>query len=370
MNAALKIPLYAKITLICVGMLAFFAMLYIAQGIIVPIIYSILLAIVLGPVVNFFVRRKVNRVIAISLTLTIVIITSLSIVGVLTSQMGMFSDSVPALTEKFNIMVHDMSIWVSEKFNIRIDTVHGWVNEANSEIAKTGKMMIGRTIVNIGNVLVVVFLIPVYTFLVLFYKPLLVEFIHELFSHSKHAAINDILKTTKTIIQSYLVGLMLEAIIVATLNSGSLLLIGVDYAILLGVIGALLNVIPYIGGIIAVAMPMILAIANKSPSSALLVLVSYLIIQFIDNHYIIPKVVASKVQINALVSIIVVLAGGALWGFGGMFLAIPVTAIIKVICDHVEALKPWGHVLGNVIKKPLILPVSKANFTVIANQSS
>lgn len=367
MNTRLKIPLYAKVTLICVGMLAFFGMMYLAQSIIVPIVYSIILAVVLTPIVNFFVKKKMNRIVAITLTLTLVIVASLSIIGVLSSQMGMFSDSIPALTEKCHVLVHDMSIWVSQKFNIRLATVNGWVDEANGEIAKTGKTMIGRTIVNLGNVLVVVFLIPVYTFLVLFYKPLLVEFIHELFSHSKHAAINDILKTTKAIIQSYLVGLMLEAVIVAALNSGSLLLIGVDYAILLGVIGALLNVIPYIGGIIAVAMPMLIALATKSPTSALLVLVAYIIIQFVDNHYIIPTVVASKVQINALVSIIVVLAGGALWGFGGMFLAIPLTAIVKVVCDHVEALKPWGHLLGNVIKKPLIIPVSKANFQVIQN---
>ena len=111
-----------------------------------------------------------------------------------------------------------------------------------------------------------------------------------------------------------------------------------------------LNVIPYIGGIIAVALPMIIAFSTKSsPTDALLVLIVYVIIQFIDNHYVIPKVVASKVKINGFISIVVVLAGGALWGIPGMFVSIPLTAIIKVIFDRIDSLKPWGFLLGDTM---------------------
>jgi predicted PurR-regulated permease PerM len=125
-----------------------------------------------------------------------------------------------------------------------------------------------------------------------------------------------------------------------------LLVIGIDYAILLGVLGAFLNVIPYVGGITSISLPIIIAATTKSPMHAMMVLFFYLLIQFADNHYIIPKVVASKVKLNALASVIVVLVGGALWGIPGMFLSIPLTAIIKVVFDHVEVLKPWGYLLG------------------------
>ena len=127
----------------------------------------------------------------------------------------------------------------------------------------------------------------------------------------------------KNLIQNYLRGLLIEAVLVATLNTAVLLIVGVQYAVLLGIIGALLNVIPYIGGIIAIGLPMILAFATISPLSAVFVLGGYLVVQFIDNHYIVPKIVASRVKINALVSIVVVLIGGALWGIPGMFLSIP-----------------------------------------------
>jgi predicted PurR-regulated permease PerM len=79
------------------------------------------------------------------------------------------------------------------------------------------------------------------------------------------------------------------------------------------------------------------------------VLIAYYIIQLIDNHYIIPKIVASKVKINALFAIIIVLAGNALWGIPGMFLSIPMLAIVKLIFDHIEPLKPWGFLLGDTM---------------------
>jgi len=139
---------------------------------------------------------------------------------------------------------------------------------------------------------------------------------------------------------------------VAVLNSSALLILGIQYAILLGIIGALLNVIPYIGGLIAITLPMLVALATKEPVYALFVFGAYVAVQFIDNNFIVPRIVASKVKINALMSIIVVLLGGALWGVAGMFLAIPLTAIIKVILDRIEPLKPFGFLLGDTMPDP------------------
>src|ERR1700680_2545993 len=95
---------------------------------------------------------------------------------------------------------------------------------------------------------------------------------------------------------------------------------------------------------------MIIAFVTKDSSTyAILVFGVYILIQFIDNHFIIPRIVASRVQINALMSVIVVLVGGAIWGVPGMFVSIPLTAIVKVIFDHIEVLKPWGFLLGNIV---------------------
>jgi predicted PurR-regulated permease PerM len=143
---------------------------------------------------------------------------------------------------------------------------------------------------------------------------------------------------------------MLEMVIIATLNSIGLICLGIDYAIILGIIGALVNVIPLIGGYLSIIPPLIIAFITKdSAIYAMLVIIVYAVIQSIDDHFIIPYIVASRVKINALISLIVVFIGGALWGIPGMFISIPVTAIIKVIFDNIEGLKPWGFLLGNTV---------------------
>jgi predicted PurR-regulated permease PerM len=157
----------------------------------------------------------------------------------------------------------------------------------------------------------------------------------------------------------------LESAVVAALNSFGLLILGIEYAILIGVIGALLNLIPYIGGLVAISIPMLVAIATKSPADALWVFVLYMLVQEFDNNFIVPKIVASRVKINALASIVVVLIGGAMWGVAGMFLSIPLTAIVKVIFDRITPLKPFGFLLGDnqheIVKFRLRLPEKNAD---------
>jgi len=322
-------------------------MLCIGQEIIVPLIYATIVAVVLSPIVDFFTQKKMNRIIAIALTILLASLATALIIILLCNQLMQFSDSFDKVVASFRQLVDEMALWVSSTFHISPKKINVWLAAKNTEMLNGAMALAGRTIMNAGGALIILVLIPVYIFMILFYQPLLLDFIHKVFNANVHGDVNEVLSATKKIIRTYLVGLLIEGLIVATLNSVSLLIIGIDYAILLGVIGAILNVIPYIGGVIAVGLPMILAIVTKSPSYALLVLGAYILIQFIDNHYLIPKVVASKVELNALVSVIVVLLGGALWGIPGMFISIPLTAIVKVIFDHIEPLKPWGFLLGN-----------------------
>jgi predicted PurR-regulated permease PerM len=145
-------------------------------------------------------------------------------------------------------------------------------------------------------------------------------------------------------------GLLIEGLIVATLNSIALLLLGVQYAILLGVLGAVLNVLPFIGGIIAVLLPILIAtITRDGFQTQLFIIIAYLVIQFVDNHFLVPYIVSSKVKINALISIVIVLMGGALWGISGMFLSIPFIGVLKIIFDRIPEMKPWGKLLGDEV---------------------
>ncbi len=360
MVADVKLPLYAKAALIFTGLFVFFNILYTVQTIIVPIIYSIILAIVLSPVVDFLEKKRFNKVLAIVTAIAVLCFIAIFLAVILYAQVNMFSDSFPKLLDKFSETLNDTVVWVSNYFNISVQNINSYITNTKTEVINAGKNSIGTAISQIGHSMFMLALIPVYVFMFLFYKPLLVDFIRRVFKTKDREVVDEILIATKTIVQKYLIALLIEAAIIATLNSIGLLLIGINYAVILGITGALLNVIPYIGGVIAIALPMIIALVTKdSITYPLLVLCVYLLIQFIDNHYIIPKIVASKVRINALVSVVVVLAGGTLWGIAGMFLSIPLTAIMKVIFDHIEALKPWGFLLGDTMPSEKKLKVVK-----------
>ena len=356
MNINSRLPLYLKLSQVLIGIVAFFFILYIGRGIIIPLVFALILAILLNPVVNFL-QRKTNRVIAIVLVVFFALLIILAVVYFISSQVGMFSEALSQLKQKFTLLLTDSVNWISQTFNVSTEKINEWITKTKGEGINSSTIIIGQTLTTLSGILVIIFLLPVYVFMFLFYKPLLLDFVSRLFSSRQQATVVEVLTERQTLIQSYLLGLLVEAGIVATLNTVALLILGIDYAIVLGIIGALLNVIPYIGGIVAVALPMILAFATKSPIYVLLVLIAYVIVQFIDNNFIVPKIVASRVKINALVSIIAVFTGSALWGVPGMFLALPLTAIVKVIFDRIEPLKPWGFLLGDVMP-----PIGKSIF--------
>lgn len=360
-NKDLKIPFFVKVILFLFGMLALLTLLYLARGILIPLAFSLIIAIVLHPVVNFFVRLKINRVLAIAMTLFLTFLLIAAIGALLVSQANRFTESWPLLVDKFTEMLNQTITWASGYFNVNPQKIHAWITETKSEIINTSSAGIGQTLLGLGSIVVVLFLVPVYVFMLLFYHPLLIDFIHKLFGTSNLSRVSQLVTQTKTVIQRYLIGLIIETVIVAALEIITLLILGIEYAILLGIIGALLNLIPYIGGLVAVALPMMVALVTKSSGwYAIYVFAIYYFIQLIDNNYIVPKIVASKVKINALFSIIAVIIGNALWGIPGMFLSIPLLAIVKLIFDNFEPLKPWGFLLGDTMPQILLIkPVFK-----------
>lgn len=358
MKPILALPFYAKSALITIGLFVFFYILYIAQGIIIPLIFSAIIAITMSPLVYLFVSKKMNRVVAISFSLLLVFLGIILLIFLVSSQLSEFSNAFPKLIDQFYKMANDVVAWASKYFNISPRKIDAYLADTQAKIIDNSGATIGLTLKMILDAMVMVVLIPVYVFMILFYKPLLLDFIRKLFGENNLEKVNEILHLTKSIIQRYLLALLIEAAIIAILNSVGLLLIGLKYALVLGIIGALLNIIPYLGGLIAIILYMIIALVTKeSFSYVFYVLLLYTVIQLIDNNLIVPKLVGSKVKINALVAIVAVIIGGALWGISGMFLSIPIVAILKVIFDHIENLKPWGFLLGDTMPKMIRLKI-------------
>ncbi|NOT76937.1 MAG: AI-2E family transporter [Cyclobacteriaceae bacterium] len=338
--------MYSRIAQIILGIIGFFFILYVGQEILIPVVFAILIAILLNPIVNFLCSKKINRIISIVIAILFLTIVFGALGFFIITQVGQFSDTFPLFKEKFSILTNDILHWAADTFKISEPRIKEWISKSQKNI---DGMMVLEGVMGTLKGMLAVFVMPVLIFIVLYYKPLFLEFIMELFEKREQGVVSEVFTETKSLIQQYLVGLSIEAIIVAVLNCAGLLILGIPYAILLGVLSALLNVIPYIGILSASALTILIAMTMKSAGAGLSVFILFLIVQFIDNQYILPKIVAGKVQVNPLFSIVVVFAGGALWGIPGMFLAIPLTAIVKVIFDRVDSLKPFGLLLGDTI---------------------
>jgi predicted PurR-regulated permease PerM len=160
--------------------------------------------------------------------------------------------------------------------------------------------------------------------------------------------IGEILLESKGIVQKYMLGLIIEMGIIAILNSTILLIIGVKYAIFLGVFSAILNIIPYVGIFTGILFTSLVTLTTSAHLSDIVwIVISFEIIHFLDANILMPKIVGSKVKINALITILGVVIGGTLLGLAGIFLALPTIAILKVIFDRIDEMKPWGALMGD-----------------------
>jgi predicted PurR-regulated permease PerM len=363
-----QLPFYLKSSVILLGLALLFYILFLSKDILVPICFAALLGILLNPLVNKMICWRVPKILAILLAILLAVLVSSGIIIFISSQLASFSELAPQLQERGSAILNGAMTWVQQTFNIPQEKQMQKLNEA----MQSGQAYIGQTLSTVMGIIGVVVLLPIYTFLILYYKPLFLNFFYEVFEHKHVEKVTDVLNETKSAIQKYIQGLLIETLIVAALNSAALLILGVKYAILIGIIGAILNLIPYIGGLVAIALPVLMSVVTGDGgyTTPLLIIAAYSLIQFLDNNIIVPRIVSSKVEVNAFFSIVIVLLGGALWGVSGMFLSIPFLAICKIIFDRIDNLKPWGHVLGTTMDESFTLITAETEAEKVAIETT
>jgi predicted PurR-regulated permease PerM len=320
--------------------------IYLGQDIIVPLAMAVLLAVLLRPIENWLLRLGIPKVLAISIAVTLAVLVLAGITILISMQISDFSDEWPKLKRNINDAYRDIRRWIRREYSVSYRQQDQYLKKAQTQTLENFQS--AETLGIVTGPLGSLILIPIYVFLFLYYRAMLLHFLVVLFADKYKEQVMEIVGEIKSIIQSYMVGLMLETGAVAVMNCIGLLLLNVQYAILLGVMAAILNLVPYIGGLVATVLAVMITFINHPDGYTLAGVVGvFLAVQFIDNNVLVPLVVGSKVRINALVSIVGVLIGGALAGISGMFLSIPAIAILKVVFDKIEGLKPWGILLGD-----------------------
>lgn len=353
MNATLKMPFYVKLALTLVSLIAIFFTLYIAQEILIPLAMALLFSILLRPCCAFLNRKlRFPHVIAV---MTCVLLFVILIIGILTFISWEVTDFVSdwnTIKRNFSIHLGNLQEFVRHHFDISTYEQNKYIEDATKDTVKSGKEILGSTLLSFTDTLLNLTLIPIYMFLILLYRTHFMKFLNKLIKPENHDVLFDILCQIKVAVKSYLVGLMIQLVSVATMTSIGFMIAGVKYAILLGVLTGLLNLIPYLGILIAMVISMFATLTGTPDVSMIFgVIIVTIVVQLIDNNILVPLVVSSKVEINAMASIVGIIIGGAIAGIPGMFLAIPTIAVLKVIFDRIEPLKPWGYLMGDDLPK-------------------
>jgi len=341
-------PFYVKLgfKFLVIFFICFF--INVAQNILIPFAFACLLAVLLLPVVNFFESLKIARVISILISIILAIGFIAGIIYFLSSQIANFMQDIPSIKQHINEHFISLQNWVKERLHISFQEQNEYLNQQADKLKETGTGYISHTFFSITEAVMLLILMPIYTFLLLFYKDHIRKFLFAVFNQEHATGIKNVITKTKLMIRSYMVGLLIEMGIVATADSTGLVLLGVKYAIFFGVLAAVLNLIPYIGMFTATLFTVLVSLTTTDNTSNIVwIVVIFYSIHIVDVNVLMPKIVASRLRINALISILGVVIGGTLTGISGLFLSIPAIAFIKIVCDEVEELKPWGLLMGD-----------------------
>jgi predicted PurR-regulated permease PerM len=315
--------------------------LVVARQLLVPLFFAILFSYALYPAAFKLENIGIPRI----LTNLIVIISSLLVIAggiyAFVLLVVSFSEDLPRIIENMEENLAYFRQGMENIFGVTDEQLNGLMEQ----LQDSGQY-IGQFFSATANTILIIGLIPVYTFLLLFYRNKFREFVSQLLKEDQEEIVQKILDQAAEVVPKYMKGLVIVCLILVVINSTGFYLIGIEYALFLGVISALFNLIPYLGTVIGYGLAFIFVLATQSPMLALAVAAQFVIVQFFENNILTPNITGSYVQINPLVTIFSLIAGGVIWGLAGMFMIIPYLAILKIVCENVPDLQPYGFLLG------------------------
>jgi predicted PurR-regulated permease PerM len=316
--------------------------------IIMPLLMAFFFSLVLLPVFRFFRRLKVPEVIAVFLPILLLTIVVALLIWLFSSQVGALLDDFPQIQRTVARHLDDFSIWISRSFGYSPAEQVKFINVQSKKLFSSLGGVLSGAAGSLSGIIIFIGLLPIYIYLIILYRNLFLKFLLMWFKKEAYLSVEDAVRQTEKMVKSYLVGLLIQITYIIILLGGTLWLFGIQNALLIGIIFALLNLIPYLGALIGNILGVLLTLASsESLGDVLVVLGAITVVQFLDNNILMPRIVGSQVKINPLVSIVGIIIGGVMAGLSGMFLAMPVLSILKIVFDRTENYKQWGVLLGD-----------------------
>lgn len=342
------LPLTVKRSIELLGIVLIVAILVVGKDIIMPVIMAFFLSIMLLPIFRWLRKYKTPESLAIILPILLVFLFIAGIVWFFSAQIGILVNDFPQIKQNVALHLQSLKEWVSSFTNFSIDKQERFINEKSDDLLNMAGKAAGGAAVTLSGIFVFVGLLPIYIYLILFYKDILLRFVFMWFKPDHHPKVKDAVYETEAIIKNYLVGLLIQVSYMTILLGGLLMLFGIKHALLIGVIFAILNLIPYVGALIGNLIGVLLTLTSSTELwPVLTVLLVIAAVQFLDNNILMPRIVGSKIKINALFSILGVIIGGSIAGVSGMFLSMPIIAVLKIIFDRSDSFRQWGVLLGD-----------------------
>ena len=319
-----------------------------AQFVLSPLVLALLLSISISPVVGFLERKKWNSTLAILLTSLVLFTLLVGVVTIISKQYYNMIDGLPMLGEKTNELLQKILDLLNEYLGLDKQKLMAGLGDYTDKLQSTMTGVLESVWSSVSGFLSFMVMLPIFMILILMNRQKLKNFFYQLPTQEQDLRTWE--KTAdalKSVVRNYIMGLLIVVVILAVLNSIGLLILGIPFAIALGLSSAVLSILPYLGNLLGGSLAVLVAFATKdNPLSILGVLIMILVVQFLEGNLITPKVMGNKVNINAIVTIVALLVWGFVWGILGMILAVPMTAMIHVLLEHSKKTKAYADLMG------------------------
>lgn len=321
--------------------------LYFGKDIFIPISFSLLISFVIYPGCVWLEKRGFGKLIAIMIGLSIVLIPGLLLLALLVYQFAGFAQELPALQEKLIGSLKDLSGMLVDVFGISWERQQSWIRGLTDQSGSSVLRIISNAVSASAFSVVMLLLIPVYSALILFYRRQWMQVVYHIFPNQNRQSLQEIISLTITTYYNFIKGMALVYLLVGILNSIGLLLLGIPHAILFGFIASVLTFIPYVGIMAGSLLPIAIAwITYDSVWYPLGIIGIFAFVQYLEANVIFPLAVSNRLNVNTLVMLVSIFAGGILWGVAGMILFVPFVGIAKLIADHNPEWRTLSMILG------------------------
>lgn len=339
--------------LVLLGLIITF--LYVASSVVLPLALAGLLAMLFRGWSNRLEQRGFKRWQSASLFVSLFILAIALIVGLLAWQLTSFTDNLGEIQERLTQRLTAMQQWLQETAGISQSKQDEIIEEQAQAATSTATPGANGSSGGLAAFATGVFgfavdfiLLIVYMFLLLYYRTRIKEFILMITPNANREDTITITEDSSRVAQQYLGGLMAMISVLWVLYGIGFSIVGVEGALFFAVLCGLLEIIPFVGNLLGTTITVIAVVAQGGDSGMILGVIGvYLLVQGLQTYILEPLIVGKQVRINALTTIIALVAGELLWGIAGMILAIPIVGIIKIICDHITPLNPYGYLMGS-----------------------